>query len=84
MILLQENLHLLRETIWVLFSLAQLVPDAINFFIKASLDAIEVEVVALVVLGQINLQVPLISCLVVSVLVDQTQDLLLFVFQLAI
>ena len=84
MVLLQELLHFEDQVVGVFLSLFELISESVNFFVKARLDAVEVNVVTLIVLGDRDLEVTLVSLVVIDVVMDSLQDVLLLLFDLPV
>jgi len=84
MVLLQELLHFEDQVVGVFLSLFELISESVIFFVEARLDAIEVNVVALVVLCDRDFEVTLVSLVVIDVVMDSLQDVLLLLFDLPV
>ena len=84
MVLFQKAFHLFGQSITILFGFAEFVPDAVNFLFQTCLDAIEIHMVAFLILVGVDLQITFICLFIVHVFIDQLQDLLLFVPHLCI
>ena len=77
MILFEELLHLVDKVVRVFLCRAKLIAKTINFLVKTSLDAIKVNVIALLILFDIYLEVPCIICIAVYIFSNPLQYMLL-------